>query len=652
MFETLYQTLIMALCLGGVALLVSMLLTKALLKLLPKWGLVDKPDFKRHIHTVAVPRGGGLAIIVAFVAVILSAFSVFSFQNAPSIFQEILKFLAPLAILVPVGIIDDKRGLRPKTKLLFQIVSAVIAWYFGIRLQSLFGLHIHGWPCLLLTVLWIVAFINAFNMIDGVDGLASGIGIISAICMAIISLSFQRYVFATLLIVFAASLLGFLFYNCYPARLFMGDTGSMFIGYVLAVAGLKLNARLASVASIFIPILACGIPLLDIIFAVWRRIMGSPHRISDKFTIAQEPATEAGGDVPEDQAAASEEGPYAHENLPRRLGRIAGRLGTADQSHIHHRLLQYFQRDQKKTVRNIYSIAMIMGIVAIVCSYCPKWNLALVLMLVLGTFAFIINRLAFIELWQTTEIVYHNFQTPHTGVVISYVLNPLADLLFIFLAYICSSHHTHLAFVFLVRYLCIIMIVLFFSRSYRVFWNFAVSDDYLRLIATLLFGFFLAWNSDFLIGSPNIPSVHSFAATIAIAFILMERLGIHYFRNAQASHSAKEASETIQHRDLLLGVSPLTRFYRNLLMSDMERAASEKIIGLVVFNKTFLHSYCFGMKVLGDAEHLAEIARETKATKVVLTKTLAPEDVDALKQLCQEHHLEFYEFSYSEKKLN
>lgn len=618
MFRSIQQTLIVSGCLGIAACILSLLLTRFMLTLLPKLGIVDKPDFKRHIHKVPVPRGGGIAMVIAFATVLLLSFGVV-FKDSLNELSQVLQFLCPLLILVPLGIIDDKYGLRAKIKFFAQIAAAFIAWYLDFRLENIFGFTLPVWLSLPVTIFWIVGFINAFNMIDGVDGLASGIGIISSISLAIISISFGRHVFFALLVVFAGSLFGFLYYNWHPARLFMGDTGSMFIGYVLSVSGLVLNARIASVSSILIPLLACGIPFLDIIFAVWRRIIGpGGNSVPDTFTL---PAND-------------DDDPKLRKNFLHRILGLLGRLGTADQRHLHHRMLNYFKRDQKKTVLNIYSIAAMMGLVAIVCCYCPTKNLAIALVLALGTFSYIINRLAFVELWQTTEVIYHNFQTARAGIIITYFINPLADLILVTFGYYCVSIDAPLPFFFFLRYLCIIGVVLVFSRSYRAFWNFAVSDDYLRLIVTIFVGFALAWLSDLIAGTPHGLSMHFYAATIAVSFIAMERLGIHYFRNAQSNRLNKTSDASISAtRTLLVGVTSMTRLYRNQVLASTERSANEQIVGIAVLNKYYLNSYCYGIRVLGDIDHLAKIIDDMNVTKIVLVQELPKDELIPIKNI-------------------
>lgn len=618
--ESSARPLLSMVLLGCASCVLSLLSTRLMLWLLPQLGMMDRPDFKRHIHTHAVPRGGGIGMLLAFIVSSAVYFCFLYHGGRPDTPRELVRILAPLAILLPLGVLDDRFTLRARTKFICQILAALLAWCLGLRLETVLGVHLPAWLGLPLTVIWITAFINAFNMIDGVDGLASGIGLISAVCMAVTAFFSGSPRLGTLLVIFGGSLLGFLYFNWHPAKLFMGDTGSMFIGYVLAVAGLRINARVTSVASIGIPLLACGLPVLDICLAVWRRLVGSPP------SSTPEAATDG------------EEMPHVCWGLPGRLAFLAGRLSTADQSHIHHRLMRYFRNDQRRTVWSIYAIAIGMGLVGILCSFLPNSNLLVALAVIIGTFSFIINRLAFIELWNTTETLYHDFQSARAGMLFSYVINPLWDLGCILAAYYLASRGWPIGLDAMLRHAGILMAVLCCSRPYRVFWNYAASDEYFRLASALLLGFTLARASDLAFpDDPHINRLHSYAAGVAITLILMERLFLHYFRNDQIRRHAREqlddGAEPL--RTIIVGVTPMARLYRNLLTSDIERAAREEIIGLVCFDRHFLHSYCYGMKVLGRINDLEFIVEHYRVGKIVVTREMPEELLGKCTAVCR-----------------
>lgn len=184
-------------------------------------------------------------------------------------------------MLVFVGIVDDVTDMPAKLKLLGQIIAACIVTLGGIRIEfvtNMFGegammtLNILSVP---VSVIWIVAIINAVNLIDGLDGLAAGVSAISAVTLAICALMNGSGSIAMLCVTLVGACLGFLIYNFHPASIFMGDTGSMFLGYTLAVLSIMGTAKGVTFVSVFIPILALGIPIFDTLFAILRRMMAN-----------------------------------------------------------------------------------------------------------------------------------------------------------------------------------------------------------------------------------------------------------------------------------------------------------------------------------------------------------------------------------------
>ena len=252
------------------ALLISLLLVPFVAKLAIKIGAVDKPN-ERKVHTKIMPRMGGLAIYLSFFAVL--------FLSHEMTMQHI-GLLTGGTVLVLVGIIDDKTDMPAKIKLLGQIFAACIVVAAGIRVEfmtnfilgGVFPLYIFSVP---FTVLWIVAITNAVNLIDGLDGLAAGTSIIAAATMAISGYATGQTEMASMALILIGASLGFLKYNFHPAKIFMGDTGSMFLGYNLAVLAIMGFTKSFTVLSLVTPILVLAIPILDTLFAIIRRKMNN-----------------------------------------------------------------------------------------------------------------------------------------------------------------------------------------------------------------------------------------------------------------------------------------------------------------------------------------------------------------------------------------
>lgn len=241
-------------------------------------GAVDRPN-QRKVHHGVMPRMGGLAIFVGFwIAMIV--------MLPPN--HTLLAIFLGATMLIFVGIVDDTTDMPAKLKLLGQIIAAGIAVGGGVRIGFLTNvLSEHPmaltWLSVPVTVIWIVAIINAINLIDGLDGLAGGVSAIAAVTMAIVGILNGDAVPAILGIGLAGACIGFLFYNFHPASIFMGDTGSMFLGYTLAIISITGVAKGLTFVSVFIPILILGVPIFDTLFAIIRRAAsGKPIFEADK----------------------------------------------------------------------------------------------------------------------------------------------------------------------------------------------------------------------------------------------------------------------------------------------------------------------------------------------------------------------------------
>ena len=637
MFDSNTDFILFAVSLLGISLFVSLGLTRLMLLLLPKWGMVDKPDFQRHIHTISTPRGGGIGMAIAFFGVSFSFFLLF--PHTQEVSREVIRILIPIGVLLPLGILDDKRGLKAGIKFFFQIVTASLTWILGLRMTSLFGWELPTWASFIFTVLWIAALINAFNMIDGVDGLAGGIACISALCMAFIALTKGYQDVACFLVIFMGTLLGFLFFNWYPAKIFMGDTGSMFIGYILAVTGIGLNARLLSVASIGVPLLACGIPVLDICLAIWRRLF-DPEALK---------ALECADDPRDDSENASSSLPP--QNLHPQKKSLLRRLATADRCHLHHRFLNIFNNNQTKVVRRIYIIAGAMGGIAILSALIPGQNKILALTLIIGTFSVVISRLATLELWNSAETVFHNFHSARMGLLLSHIINPVFDLAVIILASYLANKGTPLCFPqCLLTHVTIVMAVMIFSRNYRTLWNYSISDDYFRLICTLCIGYYLSWLVSYFLFK-FVPDEHFLAgAGVAVAAILGERLLFHFIRNyiIFCRNNSKLTQDDVVINTVIVGISPVARFYRDSLFSHVERAGHEQLLGIIDQQRRFCHSYVYGMKVLGTSEDLEALYQKKPFQKIIVTLPPTAGQLSRLQDFAHAHAISLTLFTVSE----
>ena len=334
-----------------IALAISFLFTPLMRKIALKKRIVDKPG-KGKVHTKPVPLLGGVAIYLAFVLAILLALCL-----NPALKEKFSLFFIGLffggLVLVILGIYDDMTGVTAFPKFIIQIFAASILFYYGFRIEFItnpFGglIHFAPLPSLLITIFWIVALTNAINLIDGLDGLAAGI--VSIVSLALLSIALYRHdlIGIFLALALAGSCLGFLKFNFYPAKIFMGDTGSMFLGFVLAAIGITGIHKSATAAALLIPIVALGIPVYDTLVAIIRR--------SKKRTY----------------------------------------IFKGDKEHLHHRLLN-IGLSYRGAVISLYFACFFCGIIAFLFVLIPKeYALIILVLLAMGIFA-TIRTIGFVE---------------------------------------------------------------------------------------------------------------------------------------------------------------------------------------------------------------------------------------------------------------
>jgi UDP-GlcNAc:undecaprenyl-phosphate GlcNAc-1-phosphate transferase len=260
-----------------VALVVAYFATPRVIDFAVKVGALDAPD-ARKVHTKPIPRLGGLAIYAAFVLAVLASMYVS---------REIMGLLVGGTVILIVGIIDDLKPLPPRVKLLGQIVAAAVLVMFDIRIEWLtnpFGDMLYvEYLSIPLTILWVVGLTNTVNLIDGLDGLAAGVSTIASVTILLVALQQSFWTVTVLTAALAGSSLGFLQHNFNPAKIFMGDTGSMFLGYMLAAISILGAVKSAATIALIVPIVALGLPILDTAFAIIRRYMsGRPIFKPDK----------------------------------------------------------------------------------------------------------------------------------------------------------------------------------------------------------------------------------------------------------------------------------------------------------------------------------------------------------------------------------
>lgn len=302
----------------AVALVISLAATPIVKSFAEKVGAIDNPGEARRVHDHPIPRMGGMAIFLGFlISVVLFA----------DVTKQVQGILIGAVIIVATGAIDDIISLRYWIKLLAQILAAVVAVIHGVVIEVVMNPNIFSeTPSLLLgvlavpiTVIWIVGITNSVNLIDGLDGLACGVSTISCITMLVVALMVAEGNVAVILACLAGACIGFIPYNFNPAKIFMGDTGALLLGYVLATVSVLGMFKFYAIVTFVVPILALALPLFDTLFAIIRRLLRGQNPM------------------------------------------------TPDRGHLHHRLID-MGLSQKQAVAVLYSLSAMLGLTAVVIS--------------------------------------------------------------------------------------------------------------------------------------------------------------------------------------------------------------------------------------------------------------------------------------------
>ena len=267
------------------AFIVSFMATPYTIKIADKIGAVDIPKDKRRMHTKRMPKFGGPAVILGFIVSMLYLIIIMSIEGSLDLFTEqeygkkLLGVLLGIGIIAITGVLDDTKTLKPWQQLLGQILAAIVVVMFGTKIEHLnipflYRVGLSEAFSTILTVLWIVGVTNAINLIDGLDGLSSGISLISCVSLLVIFLMNGSPMIATIIVTaMSGALVGFLPYNFSPAKTFIGDTGSNFLGFMLAVVSILGVAKTYTMAVIVLPVIVLGLPIFDVMFAIIRRMV-------------------------------------------------------------------------------------------------------------------------------------------------------------------------------------------------------------------------------------------------------------------------------------------------------------------------------------------------------------------------------------------
>jgi UDP-GlcNAc:undecaprenyl-phosphate/decaprenyl-phosphate GlcNAc-1-phosphate transferase len=271
--------------LGFVSLALSLVLTPLVRNLAWHYGIVDQPDQSRKIHSAPIPRMGGVAIFAAVIGA-YGLFLIVRLSSGAIVWADlplVLRLFPALAVVFGIGLVDDIISVSPWIRLAAETVAATLAWIGGVHVMAIAGYSFpEEFVSFIVTVLWIVTCTNAINLIDGVDGLAAGVSLFASITMLIAAILNHNFPMALAVVPLAGSLLGFLRYNFTPASIFLGDSGSLTIGFLLGCFGVVWAEKSTTLLGLTAPLMVLAVPLLDVGLAVVRRFLrGQPIFAAD-----------------------------------------------------------------------------------------------------------------------------------------------------------------------------------------------------------------------------------------------------------------------------------------------------------------------------------------------------------------------------------
>ena len=335
------------------AFIVSFMVTPYSIKIAEKIGAIDIPKDDRRMRKKSIPKLGGLAVITGFAISLIYLISVMNIEGSINLFDEneYLKKLIGVGlgviIITITGVIDDTKTLKPLQKLFGQVLAAIVAVSFGIKIGAedipfVANMEIANEISTFATIIWIIVITNAINLIDGLDGLSSGIALISCISLLIIfALNYSPMIAILMITSLIGALVGFLPFNFSPAKTFIGDTGSNFLGYILSIVSILGVAKTYTAVVIALPMLVLGLPIFDVVWAIIRRII---------------------------------------------KGKSIKAIFQADKGHLHHRLIAK-GFSQKQAVLVMYAMSAALGLFAIILLESGIWKaLSFLLMVIAALF--------------------------------------------------------------------------------------------------------------------------------------------------------------------------------------------------------------------------------------------------------------------------
>ena len=606
---------------------ISLYMTGKMIPLLERWGFIDVPR-GRHQHAKPVPRGGGIAIGIAFFSALLLFAAVTRIMNA-AFFCHTIEFLTyfavPALIILSVGVLDDRCELRSWIKLAAQIIVGVIIYLEGCGFTHLFSHQLPESLALVMTIFWSVITINAFNLIDGMDGVAAGLGLISSFLLAAWTvLSGGTAAPIVILLCFGTCCLGFLRYNFPPAKIFLGDTGSMFLGLFFAYVSMEYSTRSISSTAVLVPLAAIGVPMFDVFLAVWRRIF------------------------------------RRYVNRDPNSGIMRG-----DHDHLHHRILKETGQPRKATYI-IYGLSLSLALLAMVGVFLESQIPAMIYILFVVVFI-VMMRYSSVELLDTLNRIAQEVRLPHRTFILT-MSHPFIDCVLVLAAFavgqvFCVNTLSRILLRPVPVFTHVVPFVLFLCASgiYRTFWLRVGIGQFRKLLLLLgaagLTGYVLNCVMLRLPGEElwEYSRFYAIFLLLGIAFILMERFLIHYYESfGYRRLFIRTKGRTPDLKGVLIyGGGLFCRLYITGKFSGHSAECDHvRVVGIVDDDPALRKFNVYGFDVLGSLADLEAVYAAEPFDEIVITCSYTePDKMALLRDFCGRHGVELRQFICREEAI-
>lgn len=586
---------------------------------------IDQPD-DRRIHSRAVPRCGGIGVFLGFnisCYVLLFMMPGFSGLGGSLTVEGWYHYLIGATGLLLLGLYDDAVGVRWWTKLLGQSLVALFMFSVGVSVNSVLNVALGEWLNLIATVVWFLAIINAFNLIDGLDGLASGLAIFGAIGLAALVFYNRSPADAVVLVGFIGACLAFLYYNFYPARIFLGDSGSMFLGFSLAAIGLSTGHKTTVVTALGVPLLAMGVPLFDTVLAIWRRSVR--HVLSNTG-----------------------------------INEGANGIVGADLEHLHHRLCHAGWTQRKVALVLYFASALLVGVGIISLFFNSYAGGVFFLAFVVGGFV-IVRHIAQVELWDSGRLIVQGLRRP-PGRALPMIAYPLIDFVSLGLSLatvllLTGSFSTWPEYKQLLMFAhplwcasAFFALVIF--GAYNRVWSRARVVEYLSLAIALLLSSAFSLSIEIVLldvgfrgGLVKTLLFFCISTILVVGVRILPRAvyDLMWLRLGQGRGPQGE-----QERVLIYGAGV---GYKQYLESIGASGISQQIVGLIDDERNLRKRYICGYQVLGCGDELVECLSRYQVDRLVLTCAMPQKAVEAVLKHCRESDVDFFIFKAYEQQL-